>query len=50
MWECLELPREDFADFRAGHPHVAQRNVHSLALVLAKSFLLANTKIDVLSA
>jgi glutaminase len=48
--QCLELPIEDFDRFRRDHPHVGERIARNLATILAKRLILANTKIDVLSA
>jgi len=48
--QCLELPIEEFDRFRRDHPHVGERIARNLAVILAKRLILANTKIDVLSA
>jgi glutaminase len=48
--QCLELPIEEFDRFRRDHPHVGERIARNLAAILAKRLILANTKIDVLSA
>jgi hypothetical protein len=47
---CLELPIESFNRFRREHPHVGERIARNLAAILAKRLILANAKIDLLSA
>jgi glutaminase len=47
---CLELPIEEFNGFRREHPLIAERITRNLAVILAKRLILANAKIDVLSA
>jgi glutaminase len=48
--ECLELRIEEFDRFRREHPHIGERIARNLAAILAKRLILANTKIDVLTA
>jgi glutaminase len=48
--ECLELPIAEFDEFRKAHPLIGERIVRNLAAILAKRLILANAKIDVLSA
>ena len=47
---CLELPIEEFNRFRREHPQIAERIARNLAAILAKRLILANAKIDLLSA
>jgi glutaminase len=47
---CLELPIADFNRFRQEHPEIAERIARNLAAILAKRLILANAKIDLLSA
>jgi glutaminase len=47
---CLELPIEELARFRAQNPHAGERIARNLAAILAKRLVLANAKIDLLSA
>ena len=47
---CLELPIEKFNAFCDLHPRAGQRIVRNLAVLLAKRLILANTKVDLLSA
>jgi glutaminase len=47
---CLELPIEEFNRFRQEHPQIAERIARNLAAILAKRLILANAKIDLLSA
>jgi glutaminase len=47
---CLELPIEGFNRFREEHPRIAERIARNLAAILAKRLILANAKIDLLSA
>jgi glutaminase len=48
--QSLELPIDEFDRFRRDHPHVGERIARNLAGILAKRLILANTKIDVLTA
>ena len=47
---CLELPIAEFNRFRQEHPQIAERIARNLATILAKRLILANAKIDLLSA
>ncbi|HET8919435.1 MAG TPA: glutaminase A [Xanthobacteraceae bacterium] len=47
---CLELPIEGFNGFCREHPHIGERIARNLAAILAKRLILANAKIDLLSA
>jgi len=47
---CLELPIAEFNRFRDEHPRIAERIALNLAAILAKRLILANAKIDLLSA
>jgi glutaminase len=47
---CLEIPLEEFNRFRTEHPHIGERIARNLASILAKRLILANAKIDLLSA
>jgi glutaminase len=47
---CLELPIEEFNRFRQEHPRIAERIARNLAAILARRLILANAKIDLLSA
>jgi len=44
------LPIEEFNRFRQEHPRIAERIARNLAAILAKRLILANAKIDLLSA
>jgi glutaminase len=48
--KCLELPIAEFDRFRAEHPNIGERIARNLAGILAKRLILANAKIDLLSA
>jgi glutaminase len=48
--ECLELPLDAYAEFREIYPQVGERIIRNLAVLLAKRLILANTKIDLLTA
>jgi glutaminase len=47
---CLELPIGEFDRFRREHPAIGERIARNLAAILAKRLILANAKIDLLSA
>ena len=47
---CLELPMEEFDQFRREHPHIGEHIARNLAAILARRLILANAKIDLLSA
>ena len=47
---CLELPLSAFATFRAAHPDSGHRVMTNLAVLLSRRLILANAKVDLLSA
>jgi len=47
---CLELPIEQLNRFRWEHPHIGEHIARNLAAILAKRLIVANAKIDLLSA
>jgi glutaminase len=47
---CLELPIDEFDRFRHENPRIAERIARNLAAILAKRLILANAKVDLLSA
>jgi glutaminase len=47
---CLELPLSAFATFRTGHPEAGHRVMTNLAALLSRRLILANAKVDLLSA
>jgi glutaminase len=47
---CLELPLDSFADYRRLHPQSALKIMRNLAALLARRLVLANAKVDLLSA
>ena len=47
---CLELPIEQLNRFRRDHPHIGEHIARNLAAILAKRLIVANAKIDLLSA
>jgi glutaminase len=47
---CLELPIAEFNQFREERPQIAERIARNLAIIMTKRLILANAKIDVLSA
>ena len=47
---CLELPLTAYAGFRASYPEAGERIMRNLAALLAQRLILANTKVDLLSA
>jgi glutaminase len=47
---CLELSTEEFDRFRREHPHIGEHIARNLAAILARRLILANAKIDLLSA
>nr|WP_276573425.1 MULTISPECIES: cyclic nucleotide-binding domain-containing protein [unclassified Bradyrhizobium] len=47
---CLELPLDSFADYRRLHPETSLKIVRNLAAILARRLVLANAKVDLLSA
>ena len=47
---CLELPLDSFADYRRLHPETSLKIMRNLAAILARRLMLANAKVDLLSA
>jgi glutaminase len=47
---CLELPLDSFADYRRLHPETSLKIMRNLAAILARRLVLANAKVDLLSA
>jgi glutaminase len=47
---CLELPLDSFADYRQLHPQIALKIMRNLSALLARRLILANAKVDLLSA
>ena len=48
--KCLELPLEAFADYGRLHPQIAMKIMRNLSALLARRLILANAKVDLLSA
>ena len=48
--KCLELPLDSFADYRQLHPQIAMKIMRNLSALLARRLIIANTKVDLLSA
>jgi glutaminase len=48
--KCLELPLSAYANFRKSHPESGERIMRNLAKLLAERLILANAKVDLLSA
>ncbi len=48
--KCLELPLDSFADYRQVHPQIAMKIMRNLSALLARRLIIANTKVDLLSA
>jgi glutaminase len=48
--QCLELPLNAYASFRKSHPESGERIMRNLATLLARRLVLANAKVDLLSA
>ncbi|QWG16279.1 glutaminase A [Bradyrhizobium sediminis] len=48
--KCLELPLDSFADYRQLHPQIAMKIMRNLSALLARRLILANAKVDLLSA
>ena len=48
--KCLELSLADFASFRASRPDVGHHIMRNLASLLSRRLILANAKVDLLSA
>ena len=47
---CLELPLDSFTDYRGLHPQIALKIMRNLSALLARRLILANAKVDLLSA
>jgi glutaminase len=47
---CLELPLDGVADYRQLHPQIAIKIMRNLSALLARRLILANAKVDLLSA
>ena len=47
---CLELPLDAFADYRQLHPQISLKIMKILSALLARRLILANAKVDLLSA
>ena len=48
--KCLELPLDAFADYRRLHPEIGLQIMRNLAALLARRLIVANAKVDLLSA
>jgi glutaminase len=48
--KCLELPLDSFSDYRQLHPQIAMKIMRNLSALLARRLILANAKVDLLSA
>ncbi len=48
--KCLELPLQAFADYRQLHPQISFKIMRNLSALLARRLILANAKVDLLSA
>ncbi|THD70084.1 MAG: glutaminase A [Bradyrhizobium sp.] len=48
--ECLELPLDTFTDYCRLHPQIALKVMRNLSALLAKRLIVANAKVDLLSA
>jgi len=48
--KCLELPLDAFADYRRLHPQISMKIMRNLSALLARRLILANAKVDLLSA
>ena len=48
--KCLELPLDSFAGCRRLHPEIALQVMRNLSALLARRLILANAKVDLLSA
>ena len=47
---ALELPLREFERFRKAHPRIGERIMRNLAQLLAERLIVANTKVDLLTA
>ena len=48
--KCLEMPLDAFADYRRLHPQISLKIMKNLSTLLARRLILANAKVDLLSA
>jgi glutaminase len=48
--KCLELPLDGITDYRQLHPQIAIKIMRNLSALLARRLILANAKVDLLSA
>jgi glutaminase len=48
--KCLELPLNAFTDYRNLHPQTGLQIMRNLSTLLARRLILANAKVDLLSA
>jgi glutaminase len=48
--KCLELPLDAFADYRQLNPQISMKIMRNLSALLARRLILANAKVDLLSA
>jgi glutaminase len=48
--KCLELPLDSFADYRRLHPQISMKIMRNLSALLARRLIMANAKVDLLSA
>jgi glutaminase len=48
--KCLELPLDAFADYRQLYPEISLKIMKNLSALLARRLILANAKVDLLSA
>ena len=48
--KCLELPLDAFANYRQLHPQISMKIMRNLSALLARRLILANAKVDLLSA
>jgi glutaminase len=48
--KCLELPLDSFADYHRLHPQIALKIMRNLSALLGRRLILANAKVDLLSA
>jgi glutaminase len=47
---CLEVPLADFDRFRESHPRIGERIMRNLALLLAERLIVANNRVNLLTA
>jgi glutaminase len=47
---CLEVPIADFHRFREDHPRIGERIMRNLALLLAERLIVANNRVNLLTA